>query len=168
MSNMSNIESEKYDISDKYLQNIDINEYIDISKNIIMNIQNLINLLVFEIEVLMKKIEENKQEINDFEKIKVNIDKINNLIYTNNLNKDKFKIIEALEELNNTELKNEELIKIAISIYKKNFIGIFKNTDLRVNIVNRNFYEFILNKIKQDELTERYKNRIIKLFLEDD
>ncbi len=165
---MSNIESEKYDISDKYLQNIDINEYIDISKNIIMNIQNLINLLVFEIEVLMKKIEENKQEINDFEKIKVNIDKINNLIYTNNLNKDKFKIIEALEELNNTELKNEELIKIAISIYKKNFIGIFKNTDLRVNIVNRNFYEFILNKIKQDELTERYKNRIIKLFLEDD
>jgi hypothetical protein len=161
-NNINYIESEKYIISDKYLENIDINQ------NIITNIQNLINLIVSELDMIMKKIEENKQEINDFEKIKVNIDKINNLINTNNLNKDNFKIIEALEELNNKEIKNEELIKIAISIYKKNFLGIFKNNDIRIHILNRNFYEFILKKIKDNDLSERYKNRIIKLFLDNE
>ncbi len=116
----------------------------------------------------MKKIEENTQEMEDFEKIKVNIDKINNLIKINDLNKDNFKIIEVLEELNNNEIINEDIIDIAISIYKKNFIGIFKNNNFRINIVNRNFYEFILNKIKEKDLSERYKNRIIKLFIDDD
>ncbi len=154
---MSNIESEK-------------NNICDISQNIVKNIRNLIDVIILELDMTMKKIEENTQEMEDFEKIKVNIDKINNLIETNNINKnnDNFKIIKILEELNNNEIKNEELIQIAITIYKKNFFGIFKNNDFRIHIVNRNFYDFILKKIKDEELTERYKNRIIKLFLEDD
>jgi hypothetical protein len=154
---MSNIESEK-------------NNICDISQNIVKNIRNLIDVIILELDMTMKKIEKNTQEMEDFEKIKVNIDKINNLIETNNINKnnDNFKIIKILEELNNNEIKNEELIQIAITIYKKNFIGIFKNNNFRINIVNRNFYEFILNKVKEKDLSERYKNRIIKLFIDDD
>jgi hypothetical protein len=139
----------------------------DVSKNVINNIKNIINIMVFQLDIIMNKIEENKQEMGDFEKIKDYIKKINELIHNNNLDKENFKIIEIFEEINDREIKNEELIKIALSIYKKNFLGIFKNNEIRVTIVNKNFYEFILKQIKEEGLCDRYKNKLEKIFLDD-
>ncbi len=153
-----------------YLDNINNTNntnIIDISKNIIMNIRNHITNMICELDIIMNKIDKDEQELKDFEKIKIYINNINNLINDNNIDKENFKIIKIFEEINNKQIKNEELIKIALCIYKKNFLGIFKNNNFRINIVNKNFYEFILNEIKKEQLTERYKNKLIKTFLDE-
>jgi hypothetical protein len=159
------IENNEYKKLSIKLQNIHDNT--DISKNIIINnIKNLINNIVFQIDIMMRKIEKNNHEIEDFERIKFNINKINNLINNNNIDKSNFKIIEILEELNNKEIDNEQIIKIAISIYKKNFLGVFNNKSIRTQIINKNFYEFIFNEINEEELNERFKNKLSKIFLD--
>jgi hypothetical protein len=145
----------------------DSNEYIesDIIKNKIIK---LIDIVILEIDMTMKKIKEKKHVLNDLKKIKVNINNINDLINNNNIDttNDTFKNIKVLEEVINKEINNDELIEVGISVYKKNFLNNFKNSDIRIDITNKNFYEFILKKIKDEDLIDRFENRIFVLFID--
>jgi hypothetical protein len=162
---MSN-ESIKCDLNDlNDLNDLDINNLNEDDK-IKMKIKELIDIMVINIDIVMIKIDKNIHEIEDFEKIKALIDNINDFIKNNNINKENYQIIKIFEKINDREIKNEELIKIAISIYKKNFLNIFKSNETRINILNNNFYDFIFNKIKKEDLTNRYRQKLINLFLD--
>ena len=146
-----------------------LDKHYDISKNdIIKKIREMINNMVCDLDIIMLKVQENKQELEDFEKIQKKVIEINNLIDINDINKENFNILKKLEEINYEQIQNEELVNICISIYKKNFIGIFNPNNILIKTINKNFTKSIYNKIYDDDiLIERFKFKKERLFLDD-
>ena len=135
----------------------------DNKKNILSDINNCIFKLVDNIDNMINDVKNNKVvNLMSFVNINNDIMYIKKLVSDNNVNMDikNLQAINQLEELNNIEYKNESLIKIGASIYKKSASKRLYNKSLKNYILNKNLNNDIFDKLISNNLIERFQARI--------
>jgi hypothetical protein len=160
--------STEYVKSNEYIENVENNK-----SDIIKNIKNNISSLVEDIDMMINDIKNknnNTLNLENFENISKSIINIKKMISDNNINMDKISLeaLDALEELNNLEYKNEYLLKIGTTVYKKGISNKLNNSSLRNSIINKNFNNDILDKIINNNLIARFQERIYIMSFNDE